>query len=98
MGLPMAATLAKGGVALVAYDASPAAQAAAARLPGATGAASVADAAAQCAGLFTCLPNDAIVRQGYLGAGGIPSAARPGLPTCHRPPVSPHQITAPPAA
>ena len=41
MGLPMASNLAKGGVSLVAYDASPAAQAAAARLPGRDGGASV---------------------------------------------------------
>ena len=34
MGLPMATNLAKGGVALVAHDASPAALASAARLPG----------------------------------------------------------------
>jgi 3-hydroxyisobutyrate dehydrogenase len=94
MGLPMATNLAKGGVALVAYDASPAAQAAAARLPGATVAASVADAAAQCAVLFTCLPNDAIVREVYLGAGGIASAARRGLVTCDCSTVSPEVTTA----
>ncbi len=35
MGMPMAANLAKGGVPLVVYDASPAALAAAAKLPGA---------------------------------------------------------------
>ena len=44
MGLPMASNLAKSGVSLVAYDASPAAQAAAARLPGAAVAASVTHA------------------------------------------------------
>ena len=89
MGLPMATNLAKDGVMVVAYDASPAAQAAAARLPGATVAASVADAAAQCAVLFTCLPNDAIVREVYLGAGGVASAARRGLVTCDCSTVSP---------
>ena len=35
MGMPMAANLARGGVPLVAHDASPAALAAAAQLPGA---------------------------------------------------------------
>jgi 3-hydroxyisobutyrate dehydrogenase-like beta-hydroxyacid dehydrogenase len=94
MGLPMATNLAKGGVTVVAYDASPAAQAAAARLPGATVAASVADAAAQCVVLFTCLPNDAIVREVYLGAGGIASAARRGLVTCDCSTVSPEVTTA----
>src|SRR5260370_9290487 len=93
MGLPMATNLAKGGVALVAYDASPAAQAAAARLPGATVAASVADAAAQCAVLFTSLPNPAIVRHGYPGAGRIPSSGRPGPRTFHVSPVSPAGAT-----
>jgi len=89
MGLPMATNLAKGGVTVVAYDASPAAQAAAARLPGATVAASVAGAAAQCAVLFTCLPNDDIVRSAYLGAGGIASGGKAGLVTCDCSTVSP---------
>ena len=94
MGMPMATNLAKGGVPLVAYDASPAARTAAAALPGATVATSVADAAARCAVLFTCLPNDAIVREVYLGPGGIASAAARGLVTCDCSTVSPEVTVA----
>jgi len=71
MGMPMATNLAKGGVPLVLHDANPVALAAAAKLPGALAAVSVAEVAAQAAVVFTCLPNDAIVREVYLGPGGI---------------------------
>jgi 3-hydroxyisobutyrate dehydrogenase-like beta-hydroxyacid dehydrogenase len=94
MGLPMATNLAKGGVGLVVHDASAPALAAAARLPGARAAGSVAEVAGQCAVLFTCLPNDAIVREVYLGAAGIASAARPGLVTCDCSTVSPEATAA----
>ncbi len=94
MGLPMASNLAKAGVGLVVHDASAKALADAARLPGATAARSVAEVASQCAVLFTCLPNDAIVREVYLGAGGIGSAARAGLVTCDCSTVSPEVTTA----
>ncbi len=89
MGMPMATNLAKAGVELLVHDASPAALAAAARLPGVIAAGSVGDVAARAAVLFTCLPNDAIVREVYLGAGGIASAARAGLVTCDCSTVSP---------
>src|SRR5713226_9161798 len=94
MGMPMATNLAKAGVELLVHDASPAALTAAARLPGATAAPSVAAVAAGSAVLFTCLPNDAIVREVYLGAGGIASAARAGLVTCDCSTVSPEVTTA----
>ena len=94
MGLPMATNLAKRGVPLVVHDASSAALAAAARLPGATAARSVAQVAEQSAVLFTCLPNDAIVREVYLGEGGIAGAARAGLVTCDCSTVSPGVTTA----
>jgi 3-hydroxyisobutyrate dehydrogenase-like beta-hydroxyacid dehydrogenase len=94
MGLPMATNLAKAGIGLLVHDASPAALAAAARLPGAVAAPSVAAVAADSAVLFTCLPNDAIVREVYLGAGGIASAARAGLVTCDCSTVSPEVTTA----
>jgi 3-hydroxyisobutyrate dehydrogenase-like beta-hydroxyacid dehydrogenase len=94
MGMPMAANLAKGGVPLVVHDASPGALAAAANLPGAVAARSVAEVAAQAAVLFTCLPNDAIVREVYLGAGGIAASARRGLVTCDCSTVSPSVTTA----
>lgn len=94
MGMPMAANLAKGGVPLVVHDASPAALAAAAKLPGAIAAGSVAEVTAQAAVIFTCLPNDTIVREVYLGPGGISEAARAGLITCDCSTVSPEVTTA----
>jgi len=89
MGMPMATNLAKAGVALIVHDASAKAMADATRLPGATAAPSLADVAARCAVLFTCLPNDAIVREVYLGDTGVGSAARAGLVTCDCSTVSP---------
>ena len=71
MGGPMATNLAKAGKAPVVYDTSAAARAALAKHAGVTVAKSAADLAAQVGVLFTCLPNDAIVREVYLGAGGI---------------------------
>ncbi|MGH7367717.1 MAG: NAD(P)-dependent oxidoreductase [Candidatus Rokuibacteriota bacterium] len=94
MGLPMATNLARGGIALVTHDASPAARAAAAKLPGAAAAESVAAVAAQASVVFTCLPNDAVVREVYLGPGGIASAARAGGVTCDCSTVSPEVTTA----
>ncbi|HYS22148.1 MAG TPA: NAD(P)-binding domain-containing protein, partial [Gemmatimonadales bacterium] len=94
MGMPMATNLAKGGVPLVVHDASPAALTAAAKLPGAIAAGSVAEVAAQAAVIFTCLPNDTIVSEVYLGPGGIASAARAGLITCDCSTVSPEATTA----
>jgi 3-hydroxyisobutyrate dehydrogenase-like beta-hydroxyacid dehydrogenase len=94
MGLPMATNLAKGGVPLAVHDASPAAVAAAARLPGAIAPGSAAAVAAKATVIFTCLPNDAIVREVYLGAGGIASAARAGLVTCDCSTVSPEATLA----
>jgi 3-hydroxyisobutyrate dehydrogenase-like beta-hydroxyacid dehydrogenase len=94
MGMPMATNLARGGVSLVVHDASPAALAAGGKLPGATAATSVASVAAQAAVIFTCLPNDAMVREVYLGPGGIASAARAGLITCDCSTVSPEVTVA----
>jgi 3-hydroxyisobutyrate dehydrogenase-like beta-hydroxyacid dehydrogenase len=94
MGLPMATNLAKGGVPLLVHDASPAALASAATLPRASAARSVAHVAAESAVVFTCLPNDAIVREVYLAEGGIASAARAGLVTCDCSTVSPEVTTA----
>jgi 3-hydroxyisobutyrate dehydrogenase-like beta-hydroxyacid dehydrogenase len=50
--------------------------------------------AAQAAVIFTCLPNDAMVREVYLGPGGIASAARAGLITCDCSTVSPEVTVA----
>ena len=89
MGGPMVANLAKAGMAPVVFDASPAAIAAARTHPGVTVATSASDVAAQVRVLFTCLPNDAIVKTVYLGAGGIASGAAAGLITCDCSTVSP---------
>jgi 3-hydroxyisobutyrate dehydrogenase len=82
MGGPMATNLAKASVPLVVYDTNPAASAALGKLPGVAIAESPAQVASDAAALFTCLPNDAIVREVYFGANGVASGARPGLVTC----------------
>jgi len=89
MGGPMAANLAKAGVPLVVYDASAAATTAAAKQSGVTIAASPGAVAAHVAVLFTCLPNDDIVRAVYLGPGGVGAGGRAGLVTCDCSTVSP---------
>jgi 3-hydroxyisobutyrate dehydrogenase len=89
MGGPMAANLAKAGVPLVVYDASTAAASAAGWQAGVTVAVSPSDVASRVTVLFTCLPNDDIVRAVYLGANGVASGARPGLVTCDCSTVSP---------
>jgi 3-hydroxyisobutyrate dehydrogenase len=89
MGGPMAANLAKAGVPLVVFDASAAAAAAAGTQPGVTVVGSPGEAAARSAVLFTCLPNDDIVRAVYLGAGGVAAGGRAGLVTCDCSTVSP---------
>ena len=89
MGGPMAGNLTKAGVPLVVYDASAAAAAAVAKQSGVTVATSPSDVASRVAVLFTCLPNDDIVRTVYLGPSGIAAGARPGLITCDCSTVSP---------
>jgi 3-hydroxyisobutyrate dehydrogenase len=93
MGMPMTANLARAGMPLVVHDASPAAAAEAGRLAGVSVAGSGEEVASQVAVLFTCLPNDAIVREAYLGPGGIAAGARAGLITCDCSTVSP-EVTA----
>jgi 3-hydroxyisobutyrate dehydrogenase-like beta-hydroxyacid dehydrogenase len=85
----MATNLARAGKAPVVYDASTAAVATVASQPGVTVATSAADVAAQVGVLFTALPNDAIVKAVYLGAGGIAAGAKAGLVTCDCSTVSP---------
>jgi 3-hydroxyisobutyrate dehydrogenase-like beta-hydroxyacid dehydrogenase len=89
MGMPMAANLAKAGISLVVHDANAAAATQAGTLAGTAVARSAADVAAQSSVLFTCLPNDDIVRAAYLGAGGIASGGKAGLVTCDCSTVSP---------
>jgi 3-hydroxyisobutyrate dehydrogenase-like beta-hydroxyacid dehydrogenase len=75
----MAANLVAAGVPLVVHDANPVAAAA---VLGASIAASPSAVAAQAAVVFTCLPNDEIVRQVYLGPHGIAAGGASGLLTC----------------
>jgi 3-hydroxyisobutyrate dehydrogenase-like beta-hydroxyacid dehydrogenase len=82
MGGPMAANLARAGVPLVVHDVSAAAARAAAAHGTVTVAGSCADVAREVGVLFTCLPNDEIVRTTYLGPGGVAAGARQGLITC----------------
>src|SRR4029453_10622164 len=89
MGMPMASNLGKAGVKLVVHDVSAVARAAAGKLAEVTVASSAGAAAAQVEVLFTCLPNDDIVRAAYLGPEGIGSAGRAGLITCDCSTVSP---------
>ena len=89
MGGPMVENLVKRGKAPVVYDSSAQAAAAAAKHAGVTVAKSPADLAAQVGVLFTCLPNDAIVKAVYLGPDGIAAGAKSGLITCDCSTVSP---------
>lgn len=94
MGGPMATNLARAGVSLVIHDANRAAAEALARSAGVAVAGSPAEVAAEATVLFTCLPNDDIVRQVYLGPDGVASGGRPGLVTCDCSTVSPETTVA----
>src|SRR5262249_8809357 len=82
MGGPMATNLAKASVPLAVYDVNQATREALAQLPGVLVDPSPAAVASHASVVFTCLPNDAIVREVYLGSGGIAAGARPGVITC----------------
>src|SRR5206468_11967816 len=81
MGGPMAQNLVKAGVSVVVHDANPNATKSFAGRPGVTAARSAADVAAGTKALFTCLPNDEIVRSAYLGAHGVAAGAARRLVT-----------------
>lgn len=89
MGGPMATNLANAGVPLAVHDTNAAASAALAALRDVVVGASPAEVAAQTTTLFTCLPNDEIIRSVYLGPNGIAAGAREGLVTCDCSTVSP---------
>jgi len=89
MGGPMAQNLVKAGVSVVVHDANPNATKPFAGRPGVTVARSAADVAAGTNALFTCLPNDEIVRSAYLGANGVAAGGARGLVTCDCSTVSP---------
>jgi 3-hydroxyisobutyrate dehydrogenase len=89
MGMPMVTNLAKAGVALAVYDANPAALRSAGAMQSVQTAAAPRAVAEQSAVVFTCLPNDDIVRSVYLGPDGIAAGGKPGLVTCDCSTVSP---------
>jgi 3-hydroxyisobutyrate dehydrogenase-like beta-hydroxyacid dehydrogenase len=89
MGFPMARNLAGAGYRVHAYDVAPPAMQRAADVPGVVAHPAPRDVAAASAVVFTALPNDAIVRETYLGLAGLLAGARPGLVTCDCSTVSP---------
>ncbi len=81
MGIPMTAVLAGNGVDMLVTDLSPAMRDKAAAIEGVSVAESHAAVAAQVGVLFTCLPNNAVVRSVFLDDGGIADSGRAGLVT-----------------
>ncbi|HOI17655.1 MAG TPA: NAD(P)-dependent oxidoreductase [Geobacteraceae bacterium] len=82
MGFPMMSQLAKAGVKIVAYDTESSVLRRAAEVPGVQAAAHPREATHCSTVVFTCLPNDQIVNNVYMGKDGILEAAREGLITC----------------
>jgi 3-hydroxyisobutyrate dehydrogenase-like beta-hydroxyacid dehydrogenase len=78
MGSRMVATLAKAGKSIVVFDIDSHAIGKALSFPGIIAASSPANLADQCRVLFTCLPNDAVVKEVYLGRDGIIQGAPNG--------------------
>jgi 3-hydroxyisobutyrate dehydrogenase-like beta-hydroxyacid dehydrogenase len=89
MGYPMARNLAQAGYRVHVHDVAPEAVRRAAAVAGITAHPSPREVAAAATVVFTALPNDAIVRETYLGASGILAGGRPGLVTCDCSTVSP---------
>jgi 3-hydroxyisobutyrate dehydrogenase-like beta-hydroxyacid dehydrogenase len=89
MGFPMARNLARAGYRVHAHDVAPEAIGRAARLAGVVAHPSARDVAAAATVAFTALPNDAIVRETYLGPSGLLAGGRAGLVTCDCSTVSP---------
>lgn len=89
MGMPMVTNLSKAGVDLVVYDASPAAAETARALQGVEVVRAPGAVAEPSDVVFTCLPNDDIVRKVYLSPDGIVAGGKSGLVTCDCSTVSP---------
>jgi len=89
MGLPMARNLATAGYHVHVHDVAQAAMERAARVGGVVAHASAREVAGASTIVFTALPNDAIVRETYLGPAGLLAGGRPGLVTCDCSTVSP---------
>jgi 3-hydroxyisobutyrate dehydrogenase-like beta-hydroxyacid dehydrogenase len=81
MGFPMARRLAAEGQSLAVYDVDAETRARAGRIEGVEAAGSLAEVAGRAEVLFTCLPNDAVVRESYLGDGGVAEAVGRGAIT-----------------
>ena len=85
MGFPMARNLAAAGYRVHVHDVAPAAMERAARVTGVVAHASPREVAAAATVVFTALPNDAIVRETYLGpSGSSPGAGRASSPATAR--------------
>lgn len=89
MGFPMLSNLCAARHKLTVFDSNGGPLARAAELEGVTAGENAAHVAGQCDVLFTVLPNDDIVREVYMGTGGIAEGAREGLVTCDCSTVSP---------
>jgi len=89
MGFPMARRLARQGYAVSAFDNAPEVRQRAATEDGITEVATAAEAARGSQVVFTCLPNDRIVREVYLGTGGLVDAVSPEAVTIDCSTVSP---------
>ena len=89
MGLPMVAKLAGAGHRLQVYDIDAKARERAAAVAGVAAVSDLAPAAAGAEVLFTCLPNDAVLRAAYLEGGGIAGAVAEGTVTVDCSTVSP---------
>jgi 3-hydroxyisobutyrate dehydrogenase-like beta-hydroxyacid dehydrogenase len=89
MGFPMTRNLAQAGYRVHAHDVDPEAMRRAAGIADVVAHASPRDVAAAATVVFTALPNDAIVRETYLGTSGLLAGAPPGVVTCDCSTVSP---------
>src|SRR5262245_51926476 len=89
MGGSMARNLAGAGYPVHVFDIDPGAVAKAAAVSGISAHRAPRDVASQVAVLFSALPNDAIVKDTYLGPEGVFAGGRTGLVTCDCSTVSP---------
>jgi 3-hydroxyisobutyrate dehydrogenase-like beta-hydroxyacid dehydrogenase len=89
MGFPMTRNLAQAGYRVHAHDVAPEAMRRLAGIASVVAHRSPRDVAAAATVVFTALPNDAIVRETYLGTSGLFAGARPGVVTCDCSTVSP---------
>lgn len=91
MGAPMTKRLAAANPDRVwCYDADPWVSQRVATESGAKAARDIAELAAHCNFIVSCVPDDAAVREVYLGAGGVASGARRGAVTIDCSTVSPN--------